>query len=239
MPKVPLPTSLFNFLPYRRSNQETPSQDAPVANAFASAAQRYVPRPLQQEQNPAIFVHPLAKEWPIAATGDAPPGESPILPPTPKPVDIPPQIHSFSSSPVLANPLSDASMEEDTLPGEFPISNPPTPKPMDIPPPIQASSPVLAQPVQEASMEPSPVIATKRKPAPNANLPTPRPIDIPPPIQTSTPKIQFLERRRNDGRRFVTHSFSEKTRLVEQLDLTTRRIMENKDNKISELEAQV
>jgi hypothetical protein len=58
------------------------------------------------------------------------------------------------------------------------------------------------------------------------------------------PIIRYNQKRRNDGSRVMvarrdTHAFTEKTRLVEQLDLTTRKIIENKDQKISELEAQV
>ena len=46
----------------------------------------------------------------------------------------------------------------------------------------------------------------------------------------------------NDSKRVTENDMrrvTEKTRLVEQLDMTTRKIIENKDQKISELEAQV
>jgi len=286
MPKVP--NSLPTFSPYRRNNQETPQSRDPATTAFASAAQRYVPRPLGDgSQRDAIFMHPLAGEWPIdtaptamsvpkpmdieaiharshqspppdkpAPTTDKPapttdieavhsqshqspppdkPAEFPISPPAPTVLSVPqpmdleaPYIRlNRSLSPDKPVPTAEAPQSLaciDTLPGEFPIS-PPTP--VNIPlPPIQmstSSAPVPAQPVSDAA-SPTPQLRDK-------------------------PIIQFIQRRHNIGSRVKvirrdTHadtleSVAEKTRLVEQPDLTTRRIIENKDRMISELESQV
>ena len=58
------------------------------------------------------------------------------------------------------------------------------------------------------------------------------------------PMVKYTPKRRNDRSRFMFTTDAlgpiiEKTRLVEQSDLTTRKIIEDKDQKISELEAQV
>jgi hypothetical protein len=108
---------------------------------------------------------------------------------------------------------------------------PPTPKPMDIPPPVQMSrspSPVIAQPVLDA------VMLTIERP--------------------HKPMIQLSGKRRNGDSRVTvvgqdTHADAletdarvavvKKTRLVEQLDLTTRKIINEKDQKIVELQTQV
>jgi hypothetical protein len=149
-------------------------------------------------------------------------------------------------SPVISQPVSDAAMEQAT-------DNPP----LFSQPVLDAAvpnlpSPVISQPVLDAAVPnlPSPVISQ-----PVSDAAMEQATDNPPlfsqPVSDAAvpkfPKIQFLQNRHNGritaarrgtnagGLRGVT----EKTRLVEQLDLTTRRIIEHKDHKISELEAQV
>jgi hypothetical protein len=116
-----------------------------------------------------------------------------------------------------AQPISDAAIEQNQAPD--------TPSQMVAPPVSDApmeqdqnSAQIIAQPFSNAAIQ---------------NL----------------PKIQFLSKRRNDDSRVMiarrnTHAnapraVTEKTRLVEQLDLTTRKIMDHKDSTISELQAQV
>jgi hypothetical protein len=308
-----------------------------------------VPRPLRHEaQRPAILVHPLAGQWPIASAGqlapnaegsqrlDTPPA-FPISPSLPKPMDIPPPIQmSDSSSPVLAQPVTDASMEQDQISApeihsqivaqlvsdaaleqvqapdipsqiiahavsdaamhEVPaqiIAKPVSDAAMeqvqapDIPSQIiahavsdaamhEVPAQIIAKPVSDAAMEqvqapdiPSQIIAHAVSDAAMEQIQAP---DIPSPVQTSDlnipsshnpvrfgsrfgsshpnlPKIQFFSTHNDDSRVIVTgkrkthddgqRAVTEKTRLVEQLDLTTRMVIENKDHKISELQAQV
>ena len=116
--------------------------------------------------------------------------------------------------------------------------------------PIHISSPIL--------MPPSSLVIA---PPDEARVQTPaqglQPINFPPPIQMSPalfpaiaqphghrPMVKYTPKRRNDRSRFMFTTDAlgpiiEKTRLVEQSDLTTRKIIEDKDQKISELEAQV
>ena len=142
----------------------------------------------------------------------------------PKPLDteaLHTQLHQMpssdkpSSSPVIAQPISDAAM--------LTVDQAQT-------------SPVIAQPVLDAAMEqsdiqqPVPAESTSHWHMPHGHR----------------PMIQYIQKRRHDGSRVMvagrdTHAnvLTEKTRLVEQLDLTTRKIIEKKDQKISELQAQV
>ena len=102
MPKV-TNSSIFNFFPYGRRNQET-SDD----NAFTSAARQYVPRPLGHETQRTTLMHPLAGERPIATTGTPAPNAEASQSSDAQPVKVP-------SSPVLAQPDTDASMEQDVV----------------------------------------------------------------------------------------------------------------------------
>lgn len=188
-----------------------------------------MPRPSGHEpQRDAVLMHPLAGEWPIATMDvDAAPTTLSV----PKPMDMEDLRTQLRQSPSPA-PTTEAS-HIPRLPAEYHIS-PPIPKPMDIQ--TSPSSPVIGQAVSDAAMEKVQVLPDIQQP-----------MDIPPP--SSRPIIQYFRKRRNDNRQVMfagrdTHAdalgaVTEKTRLVEQLDLTTRRIIENKDQKISDLQAQV
>ena len=150
-----------------------------------------MPRPLGHEpQRAAVFMHPLAGEWPLATMDiDA----APTVLSVPKPMDMEAlraQLHRLES------PSSD--------------------KPA---------------PTAEARASKSPDLKAVRKPT-----------------------IQSIRKRQNDGSRITAARrdtptdtlgtgarvpVTEKTRLVEQMDLTTRKFIEMKDREITELQAQV
>jgi hypothetical protein len=170
---------------------------------------------------------------------------TPTAPSVPKPLDIEALHNQFHQSPSLdvPNPTPEASQ--------------------GILPPIQTSDPpsaVTAQPVPDAAvLTPDAAVLTVEQ----AKILTAAPTELTAPSeQTSFPRFTFgmpysqkptnqlSRKRRNDSwfkaTRRDTHTdanvevtVTEKARLVEQQDLITRKIIEEKDEKITELEAQV
>jgi hypothetical protein len=290
MPKTTSTSSLFDFLPYRRSNPENPSQNAtvspdkPIANAFASATQRYVPRPFRHEaQHPAILVHPLARQWPVASAGlPAPNAEASqslaIAPAIPFQIAAQPVSDAAieqdqaqgAPSQIVAPQNSDAPMEQDQNSAQdihTQIIAEPAEIEQDRAP--NTHSQIVASPVSNAPMEQdqnsvqdihtqiiAEPAAIEQDQAPNTHSQiVASPVSNAPMEQdqnsaqdivfsnTATQnlrKMKFLSKRRYDNGRIITgRAVTEKTRLVEQLDLTTRKIMDHKDSTISELQAQV
>ena len=221
MPKTTTTPSFFSFLPYGRSNSEDPNQNATdelIANPFTSAIQRYVPRPLRhQEQRPATLVHPLAATEQDPSQVLAPPISDALME-----QDRAPDTHS------QIIPVSDAPMEQDPNSVQDIHTEPAAIKQDQAP---DTHSQIVEPPVSDAPMEQG------QNPAQNFVFPNT-------PIRDLR-KTHLLPKRRYDNSRTITRrdtaprAVTEKTRLVEQLDMTTRKIMDHKDNTISELEAQV
>ncbi|KAF8879901.1 hypothetical protein CPB84DRAFT_1751555 [Gymnopilus junonius] len=252
MPQVP--TFLFDFRVPRSNNQDTPmTEDGPLNQdipkipmeivedrcpAFTATATRYVPRPLGHElQRAHVFMHPLAAEQSIATMEV---NAAPATPSVPMPMDLE-SIYAQSqqvTSPSQPTPTPETTAAlMHTIPGEYPSSPsiPSPPNPTNIQPPIQFPSPVMAQ-----------------------SGSVPEPTSTPPQFQTSLSRDQVpMVRKRlaesNTSRGTVTRkntgvqpprmrpreAATEKTRLIEQLDLTTRKIIEEKDEQIAKLQAQV
>lgn len=197
-------------------------------------------------------MHPLAGERSIA-TMDV--DVAPTAPSVPKPMDIEAlrtQLHQWPSLEKPA-PTAEASRNPDPiaarihmLPGEC----------HNIPPPVQvshSSSPSIAQPVSDLTMPA--VEQAQFSTAVQQSIPAESTsLSHMPPGYGHRRLIKFSRKRYNDSSRVkavgrdahadalgtdAREAIIEKTRLVEQLDLTTRKIINEKDEKITELEAQV
>jgi hypothetical protein len=192
----------------------------------------------QLNQSPSLdkpaFMHPIATMDIDAAS---------TAPSVPKPIDMEALSTQLHQSPSLDKP-AEVSKNPDpiaarihTLSGECSIS-PPIPKPINIPPPVQMSP----------SSSPSTAMLTVQQPNPAEST------SVSHMSHGLRQMIQFSRKRRNDSSRVKAvrrdaHADSlgtdarvaviEKTRLVEQLDLTTRKIINEKDERIMELQTQV
>ncbi|KAF8881965.1 hypothetical protein CPB84DRAFT_1851432 [Gymnopilus junonius] len=215
IPKIPM-----EIVEDRSAQQE----EDPGAPAFTATATRYVPRPLGHElQRAHVFMHPLAAEQSIATMEV---NAAPATPSVPMPMDLE-SIYAQSqqvTSPSQPTPTPETTAAlMHTIPGEYPSSPsiPSPPNPTNIQPPIQFPSPVMAQ-----------------------SGSVPELTSTPPQFQTSLSRDQSRNsQRKNTGvqppRMRPREAATEKTRLIEQLDLTTRKIIEEKDEQIAKLQAQV
>ncbi|KDR79748.1 hypothetical protein GALMADRAFT_136359 [Galerina marginata CBS 339.88] len=250
MPQVPL----FNFFaPYKRNQDQdtTMNQDLPVAQdppvdsrsvereentAFAAAAGHYVPRPIRHEPERAtVFMHPLAMERPISHLKPMEVDVHSVIPPVPsvpKPIDI----GSLQAA------IEKATPERSQAPNSLSTSiegtsashhvTPSAPKPMD--PQPQFTFPVIAQAIHSAP----------------ESMDSQNPLPSPPFIFEGTAtshaasmgqdqNTPYKRGRTAEPRKRRIPEATEKTRLVEQPDLTTRDIIEKKEQIIAELRAQV
>jgi hypothetical protein len=189
-----------------------------------------VPKPMNMEvhdnlspDNPVVTAEASQSAVSDVALAQA---QAPDIQPS---MNIPPPIQISHSFPVIAPLVLDAAIAQAQAPDIQPS--------MNIPPPIQIShsSPVITPPISDAA------ISQAQAPDIQQSMNNPPPMFQFKAQPPSHRPMLHMPRRRNDRSRVMvaTDTITEKTRLVEQPDLITRKIIEIKDQKISQLEAQV
>jgi hypothetical protein len=212
------------------------SPDNPVVTAEASQsavsdvalAQAQAPdiQPSMNIPPPIQISHSFPVIAPLVLDAAIAQAQAPDIQPS---MNIPPPIQISHSSPVIAPLVLDAAIAQAQAPDIQPS--------MNIPPPIQIShsSPVITPPISDAA------ISQAQAPDIQQSMNNPPPMFQFKAQPPSHRPMLHMPRRRNDRSRVMvaTDTITEKTRLVEQPDLITRKIIEIKDQKISQLEAQV
>jgi hypothetical protein len=190
----------------------TLSPDKPAPTAEVS---HNIPPPSQISPSSPILVPPISDA--ALAQAQAPDIQQLLNIPPPTPL-----------SPVIVSPVSDAALAQAQAPDIQKLLNIPPPTP---------SSPVIVSPISDAALAQAQAPDIQQSMTPIQVFP----FKAQPPGHR--PILQIPKRRNDHSRVMVATNalgaITEKTRIVEQPDLITRRIIEIKDQKISQLEAQV